>query len=355
MSDQDSEEGRDQARDRPASADAGAGPPSSPVAPELGFAAATVGGGARFAPRVVLEQRSSWRRYRDGIIRVLLFAAATVSLLTTVGIVVSLVGEAWTFISQVELSALWGDQWAPRFGRYDLKTLIVGSLIVTGIAMVVAAPIGLGGAVFLSEYASAGVRRWLKPILEILAGIPSVVFGFFALQWISPELVQRFFSEASVFNLMAAGIGVGFLTIPLVAAVSEDALRVVPRELREASAALGARKVTTTIRIVIPAAVSGLVAALILAISRAIGETMVVFLAAGGAGNVTQFTVNPLDPGSTMTAAMASQATGTDAVVGEALTFQSLFFVGLVLFVITLGLNVLSARFVRAASRHYQR
>ncbi len=219
--------------------------------------------------------------------------------------------------------------------------------------MQVAVPVGLGAAVYLSEYARPTVRKVLKPTLEILAGIPSVVLGFFALQWIAPNIVQRFFDSAGIFSLAAAGLGVGLLTIPLMASVSEDAMRAVPSSLREASAGLGARKLNTTVRVVLPAAVSGLVAAAIVTISRAIGETMVVFIAGGGAGNQSQFTTNPLDPGSTMTAAMAAQASGTDAVVGEALTFQSLFFVGILLFIITLGLNVVADRFVRRVREAY--
>jgi phosphate transport system permease protein len=192
----------------------------------------------------------------------------------------------------------------------------------------------------------------LKPSLEILAGIPSVVLGFFAISFIAPSMVQNVFSEAPIFTLLSAGIGVGILSIPLVASVSEDALRSVPNSLREASYGIGARKITTTLRVVVPAAVSGLVAAVILAVSRAIGETMVVFIAAGAGGNAV-FQWSPLEPGLTMTAAMASQATGTDAVVGEALTFQSLFFVGAVLFLITLVLNGLASRFVRRVQHRY--
>jgi phosphate transport system permease protein len=169
---------------------------------------------------------------------------------------------------------------------------------------------------------------------------------------ISPDLVQNIFTDASQFNLMAAGIAVGILTVPLVASVSEDAMQAVPRALREASYGLGARKVTTSIKVVVPAAVSGLVAGLILATSRAVGETMVVFIA-GGSGAGALFTLNPLEPGTTMTAAMASQATGTDQVRGEGLTFQSLFFVGLLLFVMTLLLNLVADRFVRKVRRGY--
>lgn len=279
--------------------------------------------------------------------------AAIASLVVSALIVLSLLGEAWTFISQVDWSTVWGSQWAPRFGEYDLKTLLVGSLIVTGIAMAVAVPIGLGSAVYLSEYAGERARRIIKPVLEILAGIPSVVLGFFALTWISPNVVQRLNGEASIFNLMAAGLGVGILTIPMMASISEDAMRSVPMALREASAGLGSRPMVTCVRVVIPAAVSGLVAAVIVTISRAIGETMVVFIAAGGAGNQTQFTTNPFDSGSTMTAAIAAQASGTDSVVGEGLTFQSLFFVALVLFLITMALNLLADRFVRAVRQAY--
>jgi phosphate transport system permease protein len=228
----------------------------------------------------------------------------------------------------------------------------VGSLLVTGLAMLDAVPLGLGAAVYLSEYAKPRVRRVLKPALEILAGIPSVVLGFFAVSFISPSIIERIAGGDRPFSLAAAGIGVGILSIPLVASVSEDALRSVPNALREASYGMGARKITTTLRVTIPAAVSGLVAALILAVSRAVGETMVVFIAAGAGGSAV-FNMDPLEKGLTMTAAMASQASGTDAVVGEALTFQSLFFVGSVLFIITLLLNLAADRFVRRVRQKY--
>lgn len=297
--------------------------------------------------------RGSRSRMRtERIVRGVLFLAALVSIVVSVLIVASLVGEAWTFVSQVELASLWTDGWFPRRGIYDIKTLVVGTLIVTVIAMIVAVPLGLGAAVYLSEYARPGVRKLLKPALEILAGIPSVVLGFFALTFISPEVVQRMNPTATQFNIAAAGIGVGILAIPLIASVSEDAMRSVPRALREASYGLGARKITTTIRVVIPAAVSGLVAAFIVAVSRAIGETMVVFIAAGATGG-SLFSTDPFKPGQTMTAAIASQAAGTDQVRGAGLTFQSLFFVALLLFAITLVLNVLAGRFVQRVRQAY--
>ena len=299
------------------------------------------------------DLRGDRRRMRiESASGLLMLSAALTSVVISALIVFSLVSEAWTFISQVEWKTLWSDGWFPRRGLYDVKTIFVGSLLVTAVAMIVAAPLGLGAAVYLSEYAGPRTRRILKPVLEILAGIPSVVLGFFALTWLSPELVQRFNGEATQFNLAAAGLGVGVLTIPLVASISEDAMRSVPNSLREASYGMGARKVTTVVRVVIPAAVSGLVAAFIVAVSRAIGETMVVAIAAGGTG-ASLFTTDVFRPGQTMTAAMTSLAAGTDQVRGAGLTFQALFFVGLLLFIITLLLNVIGDRFVQRVRQRY--
>jgi phosphate transport system permease protein len=292
------------------------------------------------------------RMRKERAVRAVLFTAASMSIVISVLIVASLIGEAWTFASQVEVAQLWADGWFPRRGIYDIKTIVVGSILVTVVAMAVAVPLGLGAAIYLSEYAPARLRKVLKPVLEILAGIPSVVLGFFALTFISPEIVQRLNDGATQFNLAAAGIGVGILTIPLMASISEDAMRSVPAALREASYGLGARKITTTVRVVIPAAVSGLVAAFIVAVSRAIGETMVVFIAAGATGG-SLFSVDIFEPGQTMTAAIASQAAGTDQVRGAGLTFQSLFFVGMLLFLSTLLLNIVADRFVRRVRQAY--
>jgi len=271
---------------------------------------------------------------------------ALFSLLVSTLIVLSLLFEAVTFLNGIKISWLWGDQWAPPFNEYDLKTPLVGSLIVTGIAMVVAVPVGLASAIYLSEYAKPITRKWLKPLLEILAGIPSVVLGFFALRWVTPNIVQQINPQAPGFTLAAAGIGVGILTIPLIASVSEDALSAVPNSLREASSGLGAKRVTTTIKITIPAAISGLVAAFIIGISRAIGETMVVFLAAGGGGNQAQFTTSAFDSGTVVTAAMAATTAPSDR-LSEGVALQSLYFLGLLLFIITLLLNLIADRFVR--------
>ncbi len=291
------------------------------------------------------------RRRKETVIRRLFFATAAFSIIISLAIVLSLVGEAWNFISQVELGSLWEIGWFPRRGLYDIATIVIATLLIAGVAMAVAVPLGLGAAVYLSEFANPRIRRLLKPVLEILAGIPSVVLGFFALVWISPQIVQRF-TSAGVFSMAAAGIGVGILTVPLVASVSEDAMRAVPMALREASYGLGADKSTTVRRVVFPAAVSGIVASLILGVSRAIGETMVVFMAAGAVGGSLR-NFNVLEPGQTMTAAVASLAIGTDQVAGEGLAFQSLFFVGILLFTMTLVLNVISDRFVRRVREKY--
>jgi phosphate transport system permease protein len=302
--------------------------------------------------RVSDLQASPRRKRRNRVVRSVFFVMALLSVVISALIIISLVGEAWTFISQVEIATLWTDQWNPRQDSFDLRTIMIGTLIVTIVAMVIAIPIGLGAAIYLSEYARPKSRRVLKPILEILAGIPSVVLGFFALSFISPEIVQRLFSEANLLNMTAAGIGVGILVIPLVASVSEDAMRSVPQALREGAYGMGARKMTVSTKVVVPAAISGLVAAFILAISRAIGETMVVLIAAGSGGSA-KFTANPLDPGLTMTAAMATQARGTDAVRGSGLAFPSLFFVGLLLFILTLGLNLIAGRVVKRVRQVY--
>ncbi len=285
------------------------------------------------------------------MVRGAFWGAAVASVLLSVLIVLSLVEEAWGFLIGVEWSSLWEIGWFPRRGLFDLRTIVVATLLVAGIAMLVAAPLGLGAAIYLSEYASVRARRILKPILEILAGIPSVVLGYFALTWISPNLIQPIF-DSDVFTILSAGIGVGILTTPLVASVSEDALRAVPHALREASYGLGARKSGTVRKVVLPAAVSGVVASMILGVSRAIGETMVVAMAAGATGGGL-LTFNPVEPGITMTAAMASLAIGTDHVAGAGNAFQSLFFVGLLLFAMTLLLNIVSDRFVRRVRERY--
>jgi phosphate transport system permease protein len=279
-------------------------------------------------------------------------AAALVSIVVTVFILYTVTFEAVRFLATIDLASLVSDGWFPRRGQFDVLTVLLGSLMVAAIALAVASPVGLGAAIYLSEYATARTRRALKPIIEILAGIPSVVVGFFALTFINPRLVQQAFGDAAGFNLLVAGIGVGILIVPLVASIAEDAMRAVPVSLREAAYGLGARRMTTTLRVVFPAAISGIVAALIVALSRAMGETMVVAIAAGGTGGSLR-TVDPLGPGQTVTAAMAALATGSDQVRGDDGAFASLFFLGLVLFAITFALNLAGDRFVRRVRQSY--
>jgi phosphate transport system permease protein len=295
---------------------------------------------------------STRRRRKELIIHRLFFAAAFLSMIVSGLIVLSLVGKAIAFLANIDLSSLVAPGWFPRQGMFDMRTIFLGTLLVTGVGMLVATPLGLGAAIYLSEYAQPRLRRTLKPILETLASIPSVVIGFFALTFISPQIVRRLDGQAGIFSLAAAGIGVGILVIPLVASVAEDAMHVVPAALREAAYGLGAKRMSVSLRVVVPAAVSGIVAALILGISRAIGETMVVAIAAGGTGG-SLFTWNIFRPGQTMTAAMTSLAIGSDQVRGADQAFNSLFFVGLILFVLTFGLNLISERFVRRVRQRY--
>lgn len=303
-------------------------------------------------PSADLLTGSARRRRKERLVKTLFHAAALFSLVVSVAIVLALIGQAISWLFDIDLSWLWAGVWSPRSNQFDILTLFLGTMLIAIIAMFVAAPLGIGAALYLSEYANPGVRRTLKPILEVLAGIPSVVLGYFALTVIQPDLVQLIFNDVGAFSYLAAGIAVGILTIPLIASVAEDAMYAVPHALREAAYGIGARRRTVAIRVVIPAAVSGIVAALILGISRAIGETMVVAIAAGATGSA-QRTFNPLDGGQTMTGAIASLAIGSDRAQGSDLAFPSLYFVGLLLFVLTFALNVASERFVRRFRKNY--
>jgi phosphate transport system permease protein len=294
---------------------------------------------------------SAPRRRKEALIRAVFTTAAGLSMIVSLAIVLALLGQALRFLANVDVSALWAGGWFPRANDFGVATLFAGTMLITAIALAVAAPIGLGSALYLSEYADARIRRVLKPVLETLAGIPSVVLGFFALVVINPVVVQRLFPSASTFTYLAAGIAVGILIVPLVASVAEDAMHAVPDAMREAAYGIGARRLTVSVRVVLPAAVSGVVAALILGISRAIGETMIVAIAAGATGG-SQFTLNPLRGGQTMTGAISSLAIGSDQVRGSSQAFPSLYLVGLLLFVLTLGLNMLSERFVGRVRRN---
>jgi phosphate transport system permease protein len=295
----------------------------------------------------------SKRRHRkERVVRTLFLAAAALGLVISLAIVLALVEEAVRWLFAIDLGWLWTEGWFPRADEFDLLTIFSGTVMIAVIAMLVAAPLGLGAAAYLSEYATPRTRHTLKPVLETLASIPSVVLGYFALQWINPELVRRIFGSAGTFNFLAAGLAVGILTIPLVASVAEDAMHAVPHALREGAYGIGARRKTVTTRVVFPAAVSGIVASLILGFSRAVGETMVVAIAAGATGGALR-TFNPLEGGQTMTGAISSLAIGSDQVRGSGFAFDALYFVGLLLFAVTFLLNVVSERFVRRVRSRY--
>jgi phosphate transport system permease protein len=305
----------------------------------------------RGRPEVIL--RAARPRYGEKLIKGLLVLAAFISVLTTTGIVVSLLEETITFFGEVSLGDfLTGTEWAPSFNppSFGVLPLVSGTLVVGLIAMLVATPLGLGAAIYLSEYARPGVRKTIKPILELLAGVPTIVFGYFALTFFTPEILQALFGNSTqIFNGLAAGIIVGFLVIPTVASISEDAMSAVPQSLREGAFGLGGSKLQVTTRVVFPAALSGIVASLVLAMSRAVGETMVVLIAGG---QQPQWGLNVGESMQTMTAFIAAQGKG-DIATGS-IAYKTVFAVGMALFVITLLLNMFSIRFVRKYRQVYE-
>lgn len=297
------------------------------------------------------------RRARPGemVAKGLLFACASVSVITTIGIIVSLLRPAIEFFSKVSLwKYLSGTDWSPLFqpAGYGVRPLLVGSLVITFIALIVAVPLGLGAAIYLSEYAGERSRRILKPLLELLAGIPTVVYGFFALTFVTPSILQRYWfwgQKPDIYNALAAGLVMGIMILPTVASLGEDAMGAVPRALRSGSLALGANRFQTTIKVVLPAALSGLVAAFVLAVSRAVGETMIVTIAAEGQPNLT---LDARQGMQTMTSFIASAGMG-DLPQGSN-EYRTIFAVGITLFVITLVLNIGSARLVRRFREVYE-
>lgn len=290
------------------------------------------------------------RKWSETLIGAALFGCALLSILTTVGIVCVLAFEAVKFFQEISLwEFLTGTEWAPKLAhKFGILPLVSGTLLVTFGAAAVAMPIGLLTAVYLSEYASNPVREVMKPVLEVLAGIPSVVFGYLAVVTISPW-IRTVFPSAGVFNALSASIVVGIMILPMIVSLSEDVLRAVPRSLREGAYALGATKFDVTVKIVVPAAISGIVAAFLLALSRAIGETMAVALAAG---NTPKLTLNPLESVQTMTAYIVQVIQG-DTPAGT-LEYRTVFAVGLALFVSTMGLNILAQRFVARVREKYE-
>jgi phosphate transport system permease protein len=295
------------------------------------------------------------RRARPGeqIIQVLLGLCGVISILTTFGIIYVLLREALMFFSLPEVT-LWeyftNTTWAPQINEFGVLPLLNATLATTFFAMLVAVPLGLGAAIYLSEYATPRARSILKPVLEVLAGVPTVVYGFFALTFMTP-LLQRIFGQDTVqfYNMLSAGLVMGIMILPLVASMSEDALSAVPRALREGAYGLGATRFETAVRVVVPAAISGLVAAFIVALARAIGETMIVAVAAGAG---PRFTFNPFLAAETMTGHIA-RISGGDISYGD-IQYTSIFAIGLTLFVLTFVLNIISGAVVRRFREVYE-
>ncbi len=289
------------------------------------------------------KRNSRGREARERIIKFLLTACAYLSIFTTFGIVVVLFEETVRFFLDVSpVEFLTSTQWNPSQGDFGILPLVYGTLVATFIAIALALPVGLLTAIYLSEYAPRSLRRWLKPALEILAGVPTVVYGYFALTFITPFLRDSVFPGVDSFNALAAGLIMGVMIIPTVASVSEDAIYAVPRSLREGAYALGATKRETATKIVVPAALSGIVAAVILGVSRAIGETMIVTIAMGAQAN---WLGSPLEGMQAMTAYIVQVVGGETP--RDSITFKSIFAVGSALFLITLTLNLVSYWFVR--------
>jgi phosphate transport system permease protein len=281
----------------------------------------------------------SLRRWSEFVIERGLFLCAAGSVLITAAIIAVLLFETIAFFGEVPIwEFLTGTEWTPLFSEkhFGVLPLVAGTVLVSAIAMLVALPAGLLSAIYLSEYAPSGVRRIVKPMLEILAGVPTVVYGYFALLFVTP-LLQRFIPEMSGFNALGPGIVMGIMILPLVSSLAEDALHAVPTGLREGAYALGATRMQAALRVVVPAAFSGISAAFILAVSRAIGETMVVAIAAG---QQPRFTANPLVPIETMTAYIVQVSLG-DTPAGT-IEYRTIFAVGMLLFVMTFVLNLLS-------------
>jgi phosphate transport system permease protein len=307
---------------------------------------------ARARPEIP-SLRAGRRRYGESLIKGLLVLAALISVLTTTGIVLSLLGETIAFFGEVGVGEyITGTKWTPLFepASFGVLPLVSGTFLITGIAMLVAIPLGLGAAIYLSEYARPRVRKLIKPILELLAGVPTIVFGYFALTFFTPEVLRGLFNaDVEIFNALSAGIIMGFLIIPTVASISEDAMSAVPQSLREGAFGLGASKLQVTMRVVFPAALSGIVASVVLGISRAVGETMIVLIAAG---QVPYLGLDATKPAETMTAFIGATAKG-DIPTGS-IEYKTIFAVGTTLFVITLIMNAISIRFVRKYRQVYE-
>lgn len=295
--------------------------------------------------------RRSGERPTEKIIRGLLLACATVSIFTTFGIIAVLLQETILFFQEVSIvEFLTGARWTPLFAskHFGVLPLVNGTLLVAGGAMIISLPLGLAAAIYLSEYASERMRKMIKPLLEILAGVPTVVYGYFALTFVTP-ILRSFFPETQAFNAASASIVMGFMILPLVASLSEDAMAAVPQALRQAAYALGSTKLEVSTRVVVPAALSGIAAAFILAVSRAIGETMIVAIAAG---QQPKMTLNPLQSIETMTAYIVQVSLGDTP--QQSIAYKTIFAVGMLLFGTTLVMNLISQWITRRFREVYE-
>jgi phosphate transport system permease protein len=315
-------------------------------------AAASAGAMGR---RTSLVRRPSARSRFESAIKALLFGAAVVSVLTTLAILVSLFGETIAFLRDVPITDyLFGTKWTPQFAgdqqSFGVVPLVWGTLYLTGIGLLVAVPIGILSGVYLAEFAPRRARKVIKPVLEVLAGVPTIVFGYFALTFFTPEVLKNALGlGVNQFNALSAGIILGVLVIPIIATLVEDAMSAVPQSLREGSAGLGANPVQTAIRVVFPAALSGIVAALVLGASRAIGETVIILIAGGQKANLS---LNPYESYQSMAAFIAATSRG-DIPTGS-IEYETIFVVGMTLFVLTLILNIISIRLVRRYRQVYE-
>ncbi|MEO8091677.1 MAG: phosphate ABC transporter permease subunit PstC [bacterium] len=291
------------------------------------------------------------RRWGEEVIRALLFLATAISVLTTIGILVALLTESLPFFQEVGTRFFTESEWSPLFAdpQFGIWPLLNGTFLITGIAILVAVPVGLGSAIYLSEYATPRVRKVVKPILEVLVGVPTVVFGYFALAFVTPEILQALGIKVNVYNALSAGLVMGIMIVPTIASISEDAMRAVPQGLREGAYGMGATKRQVATRVVFPSAISGIVAAVILGISRGVGETMIVLLAAGLQPNLG---LNPTEGYATITTFMGSAADGDNP--AGSIGYESIFACGLILFALTLLMNMIAIRFVRRYREVYE-
>ncbi|MDT8897951.1 MAG: phosphate ABC transporter permease subunit PstC [Thermanaerothrix sp.] len=303
------------------------------------------------APSPVIQALKRRPRTGERLIQLGLLICAAVSILTTLGIVFTLLRETILFFEQVSIVEFFTEtRWTPLFAskKFGIWPLVNGTVLVAAGAMIIALPLGLLAAIYMSEYASENVRRILKPVLEVLAGIPTVVYGYFALLFVTP-LLKSIFPQTQTFNAASASIVMGFMILPMVASISEDALSAVPRSLRDAAYALGATKLEVSTQIVVPAALSGISAAFILAVSRAIGETMIVAIAAG---QQPKLTLNPLESIETMTAYIVQVSLGDTP--QQSIAYLTIFAVGMMLFLMTLVMNVISHFLTRRFREVYE-